>query len=200
MNKSNTKSDSLRREGNELFYRKSYYNAMVKYNESLCFAEPTSEMLGQAYANRSALYFEMKLFDNCVKNISAAKRNKYPEKNIEILNKREAKCLTVLKQSNGENINASDMIQFFKLSYPSHKKLPFVAECLELRHDDKYGRHIVTNKNLKVGDIVAIEEPFCKIIQNEFVYQMCSWCFQSNLLDLRPCSSCTKGVFGTKSL
>lgn len=194
MSKLNAKSNSLRLEGNKLFNQRSYYNAMIKYNESLCFAESNSEMMGLAYANRSAIYFEMKLFENCLRNIDLAERNHYPEANIEVLNKRKEKCLMALKQSTREN-STSDMQQFFKLSYQSNKKLPFMVDCLELKDDNKYGRHIITNKSLKVGDVVAIEKPFCKIVQNEFIQQLCSWCFNSNLSDLIPCRICTKGNF-----
>lgn len=193
MSKLNAKSDSLRIEGNTLFRQKCYYNAMLKYNESLCFAEPSSEMMGQAYANRSEIYFEMKMFDHCLRNITLAKQNKYVEVNTEILNKREEKCLTALKQSNREN-TTSDMQQFFKLSYPSHKKIRYMVDCLELKHDNTYGRHIITNKSLKVGDVLAVEKPFCKIVVNEFIHQICSWCFNSNLMDLIPCRVCTKGI------
>lgn len=193
MNKSNTKSDSLRLEGNKLFYQKNYYDAMVKYNESLCFAETGSEMLGLAYANRSAVCFEIKLYDFCSQNIALAKQNKYPEVNADVLTKRDEKCLA-MKQSKRDN-RTTNMEQTFKLSYPSHKKIPFMAECLELKCNGKYGRHIVTNKNLKVGDVVAIEEPFCKIVQKEFIHQICSWCFNSNLMNLIPCPACTTGIY-----
>lgn len=192
MNKSNAKSDSLRSEGNKLFYQKCYYDAMLKYNESLCYAEPNTETMGLAYANRSAIYFEMKLFDNCLRNINLAKDNKYPGPNAEILSKREEKCLMALKQLNREEC-APDNQPFFKLSYPSHKKIPFIIDCLELKQDNTYGRHIVTNKSLKIGDIVAIEKSFCKIVLNEFIQQICSWCFNSNMMDLLPCHMCTKG-------
>lgn len=190
MNKLNETSDSLRIQGNKLFSEKSYYNAMLKYNEGLCFAEPTSEMLGLIYASRSEIYFEMKLFANCLRNINLARKNGYPEVKNEILNKREEKCLMALKQSNREN---SDIQQHLRLSYQAHTKYPCMVDCLQLKQDDKHGRYIVTNKSLKVGDIVAIEKPFCKIIRREFVQQICCWCFESNLMDLIPCRMCTKG-------
>lgn len=193
MNKSNATADSLRIEGNELFSRKSYHDAMVKYNESLCHAEPSSEILGLAYANRSAVYFEMKLFQNCLRNITLAKQIKCPEVTVEMLKKREAKCLAVLQQSNRKESNNANTQNSLDLSYPSHKKLSFMVDCLELRRNDKYGRHIVTNKCLKVGDIVAVEEPFCKIVLTAFIHQICTWCFKSNAMDLIPCRGCTKG-------
>lgn len=192
MNKCNEKSDLLRKEGNQLFSQKCYYNAMLKYNESLCFAEPSSETMGLAYANRSAVYFEVKLFDKCLRNISLAKQHHYPEKTIEILNKFERKCLTFLKQRSADKATP-DLLNFFKLSYPTHGKHSFMVDCLELNCNSTYGRHIVTNKSLKVGDVVAIEKPFCKIVQGRFKQQICSWCFNDNLLDLIPCHKCTKG-------
>ncbi|KAJ6630523.1 SET and MYND domain-containing protein 4 [Pseudolycoriella hygida] len=194
MSKLNAKSVSLRREGNEFFNQKCYYNAMLKYNESLCLAELDSETLGLAYANRSDIYFEMKLYNHCLKNINLAKQNKYPELNAVVLNEREEKCLNALKQDKREN-DCTDAQQLFKLSYAQNKNITFVIDCLEMKNDSTYGRHIVTNKSLKVGDVVAIEEPFCKIVRDEYVQQICSWCFKSNMMDLIPCRSCTKAMF-----
>lgn len=192
MNKLNATSESLRIEGNKFFSEKSYYNAMFKYNEGLCFAEPTKEILGLIYASRSEIYFEMKLFVNCLRNITLARQNGYPEVNNDILNKREEKCVMALKQSKRENSN-SDIQQHLRLSYQTHTKYPCMVDCLQLKQDDNYGRYIVTNKSLKVGDIVAIEKPFCKIVRNEFIQQICCWCFDSNMMDLIPCRMCTKG-------
>ena len=191
MEKSNQKSDDRRAEGNQFYAQKNFYDALLKYNESLCCAEAESENLGLAYANRSAVYFEMKLYDKCLLNIDMAKRNRYPEKNFEILQKREEKCLELIKQHKSEV--KPDAWNFFKLSYPPNKKLPFIVDCLEMKNDQKYGRHIVTNRALKVGDIIAIEEPFCKIIDEKYIFQRCTGCFKDDLLNLLPCDKCQKG-------
>lgn len=189
--KSNERSASLRADGNQLYSKKDFYNALIKYNESLCHADIGSENLGHAYANRSAVYFEMKLYDECQRNIELAKQNFYPEENFEILNKRREKCVEMMKQQKPDM--KVDKKNFFKLSYPPHKKLPFIAECLELKSDVKFGRHILTNRTLKTGDVIAIEKPFCKIIQEKFIFQKCIACFKDNLLDLLPCGGCQKG-------
>lgn len=198
--KSNEKSEVLRTEGNKFYSQRRFFNSMIKYNESLCFADPKSENMGLAYANRSAVYLEMKLFEKCLRNIELARKHNYPEKNFEILNKRELKCKDLTKS---EKENLCNPWSFFKLSYQANKKLPFIVDCLELKRDEKFGRYVVTNKPLKVGDIISIEKPFCSVLLSESklheipesnIYQRCSNCLRENSLDLIPCGVCCKGM------
>lgn len=198
--KCNEKSEQLRAEGNKFYSQRSFFDALLKYNESLCFAETGSENLGFAYANRSAVFFEMKLYENCLSNIELAKLHNYPENSFEILNKREARCKELMKN---EIQKSSSPWSFFKLSHPPNKKIPFIADCLEVKINEKFGRHVITNKNLKVGDIIAIEKPFCEILLSESkfvevpdgnIFQRCSNCLKENALDLIPCSNCCKGM------
>lgn len=188
--KSNEKSAKLRENGNQSYAKREFFDAILKYNESLCYAENYSENAGLAYANRSAVYFEMKLYENSIENINLARSYNYPEKNLEILKKREEKCQELMKNSKVSNTNE---INHLKLSHLGHKNLPSIASCLELKCDKKYGRHIITNKDLAVGEVVAIDESFCNMLQENFLYQRCANCFKSNLLNLIPCLGCNRG-------
>ncbi|CRL05942.1 CLUMA_CG019001, isoform A [Clunio marinus] len=201
--KSDVKSQQLRTEANRLYVHQKFYDALLKYNESLCAAESESENMGLAFANRSAVYFEMKLYDKCLSNIELAKKNCYPEKNLEILKKRENKCLQLLKQNDDAN-QCEDFLSSFELSYPGNDELPFIANCLEMEVDSKYGRYIVTKRHLKVGDIVAIDEPTFKVIKADSrystcydsnVFQRCGGCMKENLLGLIPCTSCCRTMY-----
>jgi hypothetical protein len=79
---------------------------------------------------------------------------------------------------------------------PPNKKLPnYIADCLELRKSSEFGRYIVTNKNLEVGTIIAIEEPFSKILETNSCYERCANCFVKNQLNLLPCNSCSSAMF-----
>ncbi|KAL7024663.1 hypothetical protein ACKWTF_013150 [Chironomus riparius] len=189
--KSSAKSTKLREIGNKFYADKNFFDAILKYNESLCYAENGSDNMGLAYANRSAVYFEMKLYEKSLRNIELARANNYPEKNYEILKKRESKCQELMKNS----LKTATDLSFFKLSYEPNKDYPSIANCLKLKSDKKYGRHIITNKALAVGDVIAIEEPVCTVLQEEFLYQRCSHCLKSNLLDLMPCSLCCQVMF-----
>lgn len=197
--KSNLESDNLRADGNKFYSQKKFFDALLKYNQSLCSAVPGSENVGLAYANRSAIYFEVKLYENCLKNIRMAKKSRYPEKSLEVLTKRKEKCVESMGKQSDKLPNSWD---FFKLSYPPNKKLPFIVDYLEVKQDEKYGRHIITHRDLKVGDVVSIEKPFSSILISESkflkipelnIYQRCSNCLKENALDLMPCDSCCKG-------
>lgn len=198
--KMNKKSEVLRNDGNELYRVRKFHSALLKYNESLCLAEPGSENIGLAYANRSAIYYEMKLYERCLNNIELAKINHYPAVNIEVLQRRKEKCLEQLKQHTEKHSNIWD---FFKLSYPPNEKLPFIINCLEVKCSQKFGRYITTNQPLKVGDIISIEKPYFSILLSESkflgisesnILQRCSNCLKVNDLDLIPCASCCKGI------
>ena len=192
--KSLEKTEELRAVGNKFYSERKFLDALIKYNESLCHAPNDSESLGLVYANKSAVYFEMKLYENCFKNIELAKANKYPTENYGILERRALKCRQKTK--------LSDPWEFFKLSYKGNKKLPFTVECLEMKKNDKYGRHIVTKREIKVGDILAVEKPFCSVLlsESQFVevdgknkFQRCSNCLRDSQLDLTPCENCCEG-------
>lgn len=205
--KSDEKAVSIRAEGNKFYSEKKFFDALLKYNESLCFARLGSENLGLAYANRSAVFFEMKLFGNSLKNIALAREFHYPPTKMEILTQREEKCQDMSKQQ----IQPINPWNFFKLSHKTNRKLRCAIDYLEFRSNDKFGKHIVTSRNIKVGDVLVIEKPFCSVLLSEsrFVeidrtnkFQRCAECLMDNQLDLIPCESCCDGkkFLSTKSL
>lgn len=198
--KNDKQAEAVRSDGNKLYSEKKFFEALLKYNESLCTASAESENLGLAFANRSAVYSELKLYEKSLKNIELARSHNYPSKNIEVLEKREEKCRDLMKSK----VQLADPWNFFKLSYKSNKKLPFAVDLLELRVDDKYGKHIVTKQDIKVGDVLLIESPVCSalISESRFIevessnkYQRCGNCMKDNILDLIPCPSCSCSEF-----
>ena len=196
--KSNKRADEARSKGNKFYVDRSFHDALGKYNESLCNAVKGSEAYGMALANRSAVYFEMQMFEKCMRTIEHAKLNGYPEKNFSILDKRAEKCAEQIKAGKVDE-TAENPFDFIKLSYESNPKLPFVVDCLELKSSEKFGRFMTTKSDLKVGDIITIEEPKFKIIKSDSRYESCSennkflrcsFCLKDNFMDLIPCESC----------
>lgn len=170
-------------EGNNFFNQRKYFEALKSYNKSLCHAKPNSVDLIKSFAGRSAVYFEMQHYQKCVENIRLARlQPKYVTDKK--LDDREFRCNEIMKLGNTTD---SDM---FKLSYISHQKIPYIASCIELSEDDKYGRYIRSNCHLRPGDIIAIEKPFLKftdlLAMNIFKYQRCFNCFKANKLSLLP--------------
>lgn len=201
--KSSVKAEETRTQGNKFYAERNFFEALLKYNESLCHALSGSKAVGHAFANRSAVYFEMKLYANCLRNIELAKSNDYPKVNFNVLDKRAEKCIEQIK-GGYEDPKDENPFDFIKLSYDVNPRLPFIANCLELKSSKKFGRYIVTNRDLTVGDIVAIEEPHFKIIKSDEryescrqtnKYQRCAFCLKHNLLDLIPCYGCSSSKF-----
>lgn len=193
--KSKGYADEYRNEGNLFFGVKKYVAALLCYNKSLLYSPPCSESLGLAYANRSAAYYKMELYDHSLINIQLARENKYPIQSMDKLDVREQKCLEMINDSSCSHRDMSEAVgkEFFKLSYTENKKIPFIVGCLELEKSPSFGRYITTKIPLHAGDIIAIEEPFCKILLPESRYKFCANCFSDNFHNLIPCLECTAG-------
>lgn len=198
--KSDVRSADLRNEGNKLFQEHKEFNAILKYNEALCYAE-SGEQRALAYGNRSAVYMELKLYKQCLHNIEMAKESGYPDAKMSTLNDREVRCKQQqMKEKNKRQENALD---YFKLSYKANPKIPYIVDCLEVKTTEKYDRGIYTKHPLKVGDVISLEKPFFHVINTDtdkngkesYKYNFCYNCLNDNILDLIPCSKCCSTMF-----
>lgn len=90
--KNNKLADKLRELGNESYSKGETFDALLKFNESLCFAEVGTLSVGLAYANRSAAYLRLRRYENCLRNIQLARDCGYPEEKLIKLSQREEKC------------------------------------------------------------------------------------------------------------
>lgn len=199
--KSSQKAEVIRTKGFKDFTNGALYEALIKFNKSLCLAEPSTKTVGLIYANRAEVYFKLKLYDKCLNNLEFARNEYCPRDKIKELKEMEESCLNFLA---GPIVPLENPWKFFKLSYPAKQKLPYVIDSLEVKCDKKFGRYIITNQPLNVGDIIAIESPFFKILKTDpeddeypetNVYQYCANCMSDNLLDLIPCSICLTTMF-----
>ena len=161
--KNNEIANALRSGGNIAFSNRNFFDALVLYNHSICLSIPGSLSMSLAFSNRSAVYFRTTNYENCLNNIELAKQNNYPEEKLKKLKERECLCLRLLKEI--EPNPQDDPWTFFKLSYSSNPKIPFIIDCLELTEGENNNHSIKTNKSLKFGDIVSIEPPFFCILR-----------------------------------
>ena len=189
--KNNELAEVFRNEGNKFYSLGKHFDAMRCYNRSLCYGKIGSEQVAMIYGNRSAVYLETKQYEKCMENIAMARDAGFPKDKLPRLSDREILCKKMMSKHEQEPDN--DPWTYYKLSYPANEKLPFMANCLELHTDKKYGRHIITNQDLNPGDIVAMEETPFKALNNEGTYIRCANCFKSNKMSLIPSVECAKG-------
>lgn len=180
--------------GNESYNKKYFQEAIINYNKGLCNADSDIQ-LSLLYANRSAAYFEVKRFKECIENIELAKLYGYPKEKLSKLILRENNCKKLMQQNiTFEDEEASK--NFFQLTYKSNEKVPFIIDGVQLKYSDQFGRYLTTKRYLKAGDIIAIEDPFLKWIdrESEMRFQRCATCLGHNNLNLIPCEKCSQGL------
>jgi len=197
--KSNGMSEQYRQQGNKLYAKAKYIEALEKYNKSLCYAEKIeSKEAAHAFANRSAVYLTMELPDQCLENIKLARDAGYPIQKMEKLNEREKKCLE-MKQQHPAKVDPGEAARdfFFKLSYPSHEKIPFLVNRVEMR-DDKKNARLYATQDLKPGDVIMISKQAFQCINSNAVYKRCTNCLETNWMSLIPCPSCVSTMFCSK--
>lgn len=64
--KSAARAEEFRVAGNKHHGAKEMYEALMAFNESICYALPGSEGLAKAYGNRSAVYFHAEMYQKCL--------------------------------------------------------------------------------------------------------------------------------------
>ncbi|XP_011493877.1 PREDICTED: SET and MYND domain-containing protein 4-like [Ceratosolen solmsi marchali] len=80
------------------------------YSKSIAKAEASSAVIGQTYANRSAILFHLNKYDECIKDIDIALELNYPDHLKANLLRRKAKCLKILG-----NVEADDICEEARL-------------------------------------------------------------------------------------
>lgn len=182
--------DSLaqRKEGNKLFTNGEFNKAIEKYNESLCLAPPSSELVGMAYANRSICFLKLKMYNECLEDIKLAKQGNYPDHLVYKLDEREVQCLNYTE--NGEYKNDDNG---FKLSYDLHETFPCLANVLNVEKDGNGNFTVTAKEDIGVGKIITVEKAFTtySIMGKN---SKCNICLKRNT-NLVPCNRCTSALF-----
>ncbi|XP_055618068.1 SET and MYND domain-containing protein 4-like [Toxorhynchites rutilus septentrionalis] len=194
--KCNIRATQARQLGNRLYSESLLIRAAERYNESLAWAEPESEAMTLAYGNRSAVSYELQEYQRCLDDIERARKNGKvnPQLEARLNNRKIASQAALEKKINDPD---SSFPRPMILRYPSNPKIPQMAQCLEFQKSSKYGRHIKTNQDLHVGDVIMIDKPFVSTLFSRLKYQRCTYCQSDSLLYLMPCLECTDAMFCT---
>lgn len=224
--KCNKMSKKLRLEGNQLFQHDPDLSKSLEfYNQSICWAEDTGDEMAIGFANRSAVYFEWKMYDLCIENIELAVNARLPERLIDKLNARRADCITLIQKAAIKTAEPPSKIHYIdslcikmkdlrrmkskhfifdvdnqngykpELSLEPNPSIPFIVDCLQMKTSPQKGRYIVTTKELTPGQIISIEEPFVNSLEKEHRYRKCANCFAEKFMHLIPCPRCTCTMF-----
>ena len=102
-------SDALRKKADQLFFAEkgniiALLQACEFYSKSISLAEMNSRELPLAYANRSAILYNLKKYVECIRDINKALELNYPDVLRPNLIRRKAKCLKLLGKPEAEDV------------------------------------------------------------------------------------------------
>ncbi|XP_055326480.1 SET and MYND domain-containing protein 4-like [Sitodiplosis mosellana] len=186
-NKDNKYSTTLHQRGNEFFRAKKWSEAMDSYNESLCYAEIGSENVALTYTSRSSCFFQMRMYEEALTDIEFAKKSNLPDRLLPTLEHRHQECRKLMQTA-----QKSKMTRDFKLSYEAHKNYPCLADVVEIKYSQEFGRHLVAKSDIPVGKIVLMEKEFVAASDNEQI--RCCTCFRKNA-NFIACTQCSAAIF-----
>lgn len=174
--KSESSAVTYRTRGNKLYRSKNLKEALKSFNFSIMFAphppvpsaaaslceEPAAdgtsaafEALALAYANRSAVMFELHQYEECLKDVELAILHGYPEASRCKLLARKERCVAKRKEEGGA----------VERLLTTHKHCPAVAtadpatprksDAIRLSHTPEKGRHFLANREILPGTYCA---------------------------------------------
>lgn len=159
---------------------------MSLYSGSIALAPDNSEELAFGFGNRSALLKHMKKFQECISDIDRALSITKSDNLKAKLLARKRECSKLIKESL-KDVQNSKKVELPKI-IPS-KKVSCVAESVSLKYNKNYGKHLVANKDIKPGEIVAIEEAYIAYPQTKKRHIVCSHCLSKTYNGI-PCTFC----------
>lgn len=182
-----------------VFERTGFYiNAVEMYNQGLCLAPPKTVLLGILYAKRANAFFRMGLYCECLASLKLALDNHYPDDLRHHLDNKMKLCRKLLTEKavqEKQKCCAKEQKFYIRLSYPANPRVPSVIQDMHVEENDEFGRHVIADRDLQVGDVICIEDAFVKCIQPQQRFNRCTNCLQELPHLLFPCETCTNAMF-----
>ena len=81
----------------------------------------------------------------------------------------------------------------------THTRYPSLSSCVEVKHNDEQGRHVVARRPVQHGEVLGVEEPVVHCLVASHLDKRCSNCLSPVNAPL-PCASCTQVRSKTETL
>lgn len=69
------------------------------------------------------------------------------------------------------------------------EKMPSLMDGTKLKYSKKYGRHVVAERDIKPGEVIAVEEAYTALPKADKIYTVCSYCLEYAWNGI-PCDFC----------
>ncbi|XP_075980473.1 SET and MYND domain containing, class 4, member 4 [Anticarsia gemmatalis] len=196
--KSNPKDNKVAKHyrclGNQCFAQKKNCEAWQYYNLSLLYCCDVSEDFIYAVSNRSAVFHEMKKYEECLEDIKFVFNTEFPEALKDKLLKRKQLCEAELAEEIATDKNEAIIADILTMKSPKDEKYLSSSSKLKVVYSREMGRHVIANEDIEVGEVLVQEEPYLTVLlKSQFLFT-CAHCL-SRKLNLYPCMGCTYALY-----
>lgn len=95
-------------------------------------------------------------------------------------------------------LNKTDNIFDEEAKLPELKSLnssyPCASDAVKISYSKVFGKQIVATRDIKPGEILVIEKPYAKVLNNEKIYTHCTNCLKFVWAPI-PCYKCVNAVY-----
>lgn len=186
-------SSNFRKEGNQLFIKYSYWEALVLFNKSISYAPNDSEELAIAFGNRASCLLRLGYPHEALKDVERGLTFNVPCSYRDKLQLRKKQCLDSIKTSTTSKLLFGDGV-LPPLSRGQSTFFDNASKLVELSFDNYCERQLIVNDDVKVGEILVVEKPYSRSLLPDYFHTHCSHCFRRSL-NLIPCPECTTTMF-----
>lgn len=186
--KCNTQAHQWIQRGNTAYSDRKWDEAFSAYNQALCFAEPGTTCKGLAYGNRARCFYQLKLYRNGFTDFRLAAQKKCPDKFLNDTRNLRAHC----KKQAAHQHKVKRIVP--KMTFPANTQFPCMANVLDIKNIRGYGRSVIANANIAVGETIFLAETFASVtMPHNQAY--CYTCHRNDHMNFIPCPNCSDVMF-----
>lgn len=185
--KCNRIADELMHHGHAEFSNHNWSGALNFYSRALCFAKVGSIFEGIAYGNRGTCFFQMGMFRKALKDFDSATNTNCPDQFLAQIQGYRIECQKLAKQRNQHSKRTP------KMKLPVDKKIPCMANVLEIKGNKEFGRYIAAKKDIDIGQTLFVSEIFASAVTTD-TQAYCLTCHRTEM-NFIPCIDCSNVMF-----
>lgn len=186
--KSTLDCGTLRDEAGKFYNDSSYLESLLYLNKSLCVGIVGTDEYNMTIIGRSLICVFIDADVAALKNVEYLKIGKYPpdtKHHVDNVIKKSTRSLANAVKGDASELLNTPLYNFF---YERPSNSPKIKVLSPLIITEGY---FTTTKNIKMGDIIAIEQPFFGASFGDSANMNCANCMKFSTFTLIPCDGCT---------
>ncbi|CAH2093205.1 unnamed protein product [Euphydryas editha] len=191
--KSAQMSEKYRNEGIKMYKNNDYKSIFLIYNQAILRAPKNSRELKLAISNRSALFYKLKVYKACLRDIDTCFEMGCPDDILIKLKKRrkDVKKLIAVEDFKQKYLHCC-VDKFINCNIKRHPLVPCASTHVEFTGSDS--PKIVAARDIKPGSVVSCEKAYICSTNYNYTLTACYYC-QKYALNLIPCDNCCFAMF-----